>query len=170
MVADWIYLTGEIMSLFTQHTDMTAPKGAADVLAKTKERYGFIPNLAAFLAESPSVLDATLNLVGAFDKTTLTPQEQQLVLLTVSALNGCNYCRTAHTALGRMAKMDGATLKAIVAFDPLPDRKLSALRDFTRKIVEERGWVKEDEVRAFLAAGYTKAQVFEVVMGPAASG
>ncbi len=155
------------MSLFTQHTDMTAPKGAADVLAKTKERYGFIPNLAAFLAESPLVLDATLNLVGAFDKTTLTPQEQQLVLLTVSALNGCNYCRTAHTALGRMAKMDGATLKAIIAFDPLPDRKLSALRDFTRKVVEERGWVKEDEVRAFLAAGYTKAQVFEVVMGVA---
>ncbi len=155
------------MSLFTQHTDKTAPKEAAVVLARAKERYGFIPNLAAFLAESPLVLEATLNLVGAFDKTSLTPQERQLVLLTVSALNGCSYCRTAHTALGRMAEVDAATLKAIIAFEPLPDRKLNALRDFTRKVVEERGWVKEDEVKAFLTAGYTRAQVFEVVMGVA---
>lgn len=155
------------MSVFTQHTDKTAPKAAAEVLSKVKERYGFIPNLAAYVAESPLVLDAVLNLVGAFDKVSLTPQEQQLVLLTVSALNGCSYCRTVHTGLGRMAKIDGATLKAIIAFEPLPDRKLNALRDFTRKVVEERGWVKEDEVRTFLAAGYAKAQVFEVVMGVA---
>jgi len=119
------------------------------------------------VAESPLVLEAVLNLVGAFDKPSLTPQEQQLVLLTVSALNGCSYCRTVHTGLGRMAEIDSQTLKAIIAFEPLPDQKLNALRDFTHKVVEEKGWVKEDEVRVFLAAGYTKVQVFEVVMGVA---
>ncbi len=155
------------MNIFTQHTDKTAPKGAAEVLAKVKERYGFIPNLAAYVAESPQVLDALMNFVGAFDRVTLTVQEQQVVLLTVSALNGCSYCRTAHTALGRMAKMDGDTLNATIAFEPLPDRKLNALRDFTHKVVEEKGWVKDNDVQAFLAAGYTKAQVFEVVMGVA---
>lgn len=153
------------MSIFTQHTDLTAPKGAAEVLSKVKERYGFIPNLAAYVAESPLVLDAVLNLVGAFDKVSLTPQEQQIVLLTVSTLNGCGYCKTVHTALGRMAEIDAKTLKATIAFELLPDRKLNALRDFTRKVVEEKGWVKENDVQAFLAAGYTKAQVFEVVMG-----
>ena len=155
------------MSIFTQYTDLTAPKGAAAVLSKVKERYGFIPNLAAYVAESPLVLDAVLNLVGAFDKVSLTPQEQQIVLLTVSALNGCGYCKTVHTALGRMAEIDSKTLKATIAFEPLPDRKLNALRDFTRKVMEEKGWVKENDVQEFLAAGYTKAQVFEVVMGVA---
>ncbi|MBI3479298.1 MAG: carboxymuconolactone decarboxylase family protein [Nitrosomonadales bacterium] len=155
------------MSLFTQHTDQTAPPGAAEVLAKVKAKYGFIPNLASYVAETPLALDAVLNLSGAFDKTTLTPQEQQIVLLTVSALNGCSYCKTVHTAMGRMAKMDAEILQATISLTPLPDRKLNALRDFTRKLVEEKGWLQESDVQAFLAAGYTKAQVFEVVMGVA---
>lgn len=155
------------MSIFTRHSELTAPKGAAEVLSKVKERYGFVPNLAAYVAESPLVLDAVLNLAGAFDRVSLTPQEQQVVLLTVSALNGCSYCKTVHTALGRMAEVDAKTLEATVAFESLPDRKLNALRDFTRKVVEEKGWVNERDVRAFLSAGYAKAQVFEVVMGVA---
>lgn len=155
------------MSLFTRHTDQTAPQEAAPVLARIKERYGFIPNLAAHVAEAPGVLEAVLNLSQSFDKTSLTPQEQQVVLLTTSALNGCPYCKTVHTALGRMAQLDGATLKAVVAFEPLADRRLNALHDFTRKVVEEKGWVKEEDVRAFLDRGYNKAQVFEVVMGVA---
>ncbi len=153
------------MSIFTQHTETTAPQGAAEVLAKVKDRYGFIPNLAAYVAESPRVLDAIMNLAGAFDQTSLTPQEQQIVLLTVSALNGCSYCKTVHTALGRKAELDADALRATVAMEPLADPKLNALRDFTHKVVEERGWAAESDVRAFLAAGYTKAQVFEVVMG-----
>lgn len=155
------------MSLFMQHTDQTAPQGAAEVLAKVKERYGFIPNLASYVAESPKVLDAILNLSGSFDTTSLSPQEQQIVLLTVSALNGCSYCKTVHTALGRMAKIDDGILKAIITFEPLPDKKLNALRDFTRKVVEDRGWVEANEVQRFLDAGYSKAQVFEVVTGVA---
>jgi len=87
------------MSIFTQHTPTSAPEGAADVLAKVKERYGFIPNLAAFAAESPLALDSILKLSGEFDKASLTPTEQQIVLLTVSRLNGCSYCKTVHTGL-----------------------------------------------------------------------
>lgn len=153
------------MSLFQQHTEITAPSDAAHVLARIKERYGFIPNLAAYLSESPVVLGAVLGLMESFDKTTLTPQEQQVVLLTVSALNGCNYCRTVHTALARRVELDAATLNAVIAFEPLADAKLDALRDFTKRVVEERGWVSEEPVSRFLNAGFSKAQVFEVVMG-----
>lgn len=153
------------MNLFTKHTDATAPQGAAEVLAMAKERYGFIPNLAAYVAESPLVLGAVLKLSESFDQATLTVQEQQLVLLTVSALNDCSYCRTAHLALGRKAGLDGETLAAAVAYRPLGDRRLDALCVFTRKLVEAGGRVGEESVRAFLAAGYTRAQVFEVVLG-----
>lgn len=155
------------MSLFTQHTALTAPKGAAEVLSRVKERYGFVPNLAAHVAESPLVLDAVLHLAGAFDKSSLTAQEQQIVLLTVSTLNGCGYCRTVHTALARKANVDDPNLQATIGLAPLPDRKLGALRDFTRQVVENRGRVREADQRAFLAAGFTRAQVFEVVLGVA---
>lgn len=155
------------MSIFSKHTAETAPPGASEVLAKVKERYGFIPNLAAYVAEAPGVLDAILGLTLAFEKTSLTPQEQQVVLLTTSAMHGCSYCRTVHTALGKRAGIDAETLKAVISFEPLADRRLRALRDFARSVVEERGWVGDDAVQAFLQGGYTKAQVFEVVTGVA---
>lgn len=155
------------MSIFTKHTEQTAPTGAAEVLARVKQRYGFIPNLAAHVAESPLALDAILNLSGAFDKTTLSPQERQIVLLTVATLNGCSYCRTVHTGMGRVAGIDKETLQAVTGLTVLRDVKLNTLRDFTRRLVEERGWLQEADVEPFLQAGYTKAQVFEVVMGVA---
>ena len=153
------------MNLFTKHTDATAPEGAAEVLAKVKARYGFIPNLAATLAESPVTLDAVLNLSGAFDRSSFTEIERQVILITISAVNGCDYCKTVHAALGRKAGLDDKMVRALVALAPVPDAKLNALRDFTRAMVEERGRLHEQRVRQFLEAGYTNAQVFEVVMG-----
>ena len=48
---------------------------------------------------------------------------------------------------------------------PLPDAKLDALVNFTRKVVEQRGFVADNDLAAFLKAGYTKAQVIEVLLG-----
>lgn len=155
------------MPLFTQHTDATAPQGAAEVLSKVKDRYGFIPNLAATLAESPVTLDAVLNLSGTFDMTSFTDIERQLILLTISGVNSCEYCKTVHTALGRKAGLNDRTVRALLALAPIPDTKLNALRDFTRAMVEERGRLDEQRIRRFLDAGYTNAQVFEVVLGVA---
>jgi uncharacterized peroxidase-related enzyme len=155
------------MSIFTRHDETTAPTEAAAILATAKQRYGFVPNLAAYLAESPLVLDAVLKLAEQFEHSSLSPQEQQLVLLTVSALNGCNYCKTAHAALGKMADMSSETLKAIISFTPLQDARLEALRRFTQEVVAAKGWLEEKQIQAFLDAGFTQAQVFEVVLGTA---
>lgn len=155
------------MSIFTQHTVESAPKGASEVLEKVVERYQFIPNLASYVAESPVSLDAIMSLSGYFDNSSLTPQEQQIVLLTVSVMNDCSYCRTAHTALANMQKVDREILEAVLALQTLPDAKLNALFDFTRAIIEEKALVSEEVVNRFLGAGYTKAQVFEVIMGVA---
>lgn len=152
------------MSVFTKYDPSTAPTEAAAVLSAAKARYGFVPNLAAFVAESPLVLSAILKLSEQFDLSSLSAQERNVVLLTVSALNGCSYCKTAHTAMGKMAEMSSETLQAIIAFKPLKDARLEALRSFTRTLVEEKGWADEMQVRDFLDAGFTRAQVFEVVL------
>lgn len=153
------------MSIFVQHTAETAPAEAGPILEKIKERYGFIPNLAAKFAESPVTLGAVLNLAGTFDETSYTPQEQQVILLTVSLLNGCTYCKTAHTALGRKAEVGDADLKAIINFEPLPTDRLNTLRNFTKLVYEKRGFLEQSEVEAFLADGFTKAQILELILG-----
>jgi uncharacterized peroxidase-related enzyme len=153
------------MKNFTLHTEATAPEGAAEVLGQVRERYGFIPNLAAYIAESPAALQGLLGLAGAFDQTSFTEVERQLIQLTVSVENNCNYCRSAHTAMASGAGMDGQVVEDILAQRPLAEGRLEALREFTRTLVEERGWAKDEAVNKFIAAGFTKAQVFEVVMG-----
>lgn len=156
-----------MMSLFTKHDETSAPEGAAQVLEMVKDKYGFIPNLAAYVAESPGVLGAILKLSEAFDQSSLTPQEQQVVLLTVSTLNGCSYCKTVHTALGKQVQLDDATIQAVISFEPLKDTRLNALRDFTHQLLEEKGWLDKGKVQSFMDTGFTRAQVFEVIMGVA---
>ena len=153
------------MSLFSKHDENSAPTEAAKVLLAAKERYGFVPNLAAYLAESPLALATVLKLSELFEQSTLTPEEQQLVLLTVSATNDCSYCQTAHTALGKKAGLSTDTLQSITTFKTLSNPRLEALRTFTVAILEHKGQVDEQKVEDFIKAGFAKAQVFEVVMG-----
>jgi uncharacterized peroxidase-related enzyme len=155
------------MTQFQLYTDQTAPPGSAEVLSKVKERYGFIPNLGATIAESPTAFSGLLGLIEAFDRTTFTAPERELVLLAVSVANDCTYCRTVHVGLGRRAGLSREAVTATLESRRLEDPKLNALRDLTVALVQSRGRATEAQVEAFLRAGFSKAQVLEVVMGVA---
>ena len=66
-----------------------------------------------------------------------------------------------------MAQIDEISIQKIIAFEPLEDIRWNALRDFTHSLVEEKGWLNEEKVRSFFNAGFTRTQVFEVIMGVA---
>ena len=154
------------MPTFTLHTAASAPDEARPLLERSAKTLGFVPNLYAGLAESPAALGAYFDLSAALAKTQLTPVEQQVVLLTASAENGCSYCMAAHSAIARnMVKMDAALLEALRRQQPLPDPKLDALARFTRQMVEQRGWLDAATVQAFLDAGYSRAHVLDVLVG-----
>lgn len=156
------------MTEFNFHDATSAPEGARETLAKVGKHYGFIPNLLAGLAEAPTALHAYIGLSEQFGKATLSAQEQQVVLLSASVVNGCEFCVAAHSFIARnMAKLDGANLQALRDGKALPDRRLDALAAFTRAVVEERGWVRGAALDAFLGAGFSKAQALEVVTGVA---
>lgn len=154
------------MSKFTQYTIENAPAGSKAGLEATKKAFTFVPNLQTFMAESPALLNAYSAVWNIFNKqTSFTPIEHQVVLLTVSYENNCHYCMAGHSTLAKMAKMDETTLNALRNGKPIPDAKLQALREFTRKIVVERGFIMDSDVEAFLSAGYSKANVFDVIAG-----
>jgi uncharacterized peroxidase-related enzyme len=154
------------MSLFTFHTIESAPEGSRALLADGQKRMGFIPNLYAGLAESPAALEAYFALSAALAKTELTPVEQQVVMLNASVENGCSYCVAAHSMLAtNVAKADPDTVCSLREQRPIADPRLRALADFTRQVVQERGWVTEAAVQAFLDAGFSRGNVLDVVMG-----
>lgn len=154
------------MSQFTIHSIQTAPAEAKPLLESSLQKYSFVPNLLGCLAESPAALQAYLDIGGLFDKTALTPVERQVVLLAASAENHCHYCVAAHSMIAKkMVKADAAIVDALRKRESLPDSKLEALAVFTRAVVKERGVVSGNILDNFLAAGYSQAQVLDVVLG-----
>ncbi len=154
------------MTKFTVHTTETAPERSRPLLEEIQKAFGFVPNLFAVFAESPAALQGALAMADAFSASTLSPTEQQLVALAVSEANDCQFCVAAHSTIAkRIAKADPALVAATRAREPLSDPKFDALVTFTRKLAEQRGVVADADVAAFLEAGYTKAQVIEVLLG-----
>ena len=154
------------MEKFKIHTPETAPEGAKEILSGMQKQNGFIPNLYGIMANSPAVIKAYHQLNELFGQTTFTPVEQNLVWLTVSQTNKCHYCLPIHTMVAKMFKVPDHVIDAIRNNTPIEsDPKLEALRKFTITMVEKRGWPEEDEVKAFLNAGYAKEQILELIVG-----
>ncbi|MEG3616869.1 carboxymuconolactone decarboxylase family protein [Magnetovibrio sp. PR-2] len=155
------------MSLFPLNTRETAPQGSHAVMDAYVERFGFVPNLIGILSSSPAATQGYAQTYGLLGETAFSLAEQQLLFLTVSRENGCQYCVAAHTMAGRMAGLDEDSLNAVRNSQPLLDPKLAALSDFAVKVVNKRGQLNHDDVHDFLAAGYTQAQILDVLLGVA---
>ncbi|MDT8388144.1 MAG: carboxymuconolactone decarboxylase family protein [Thiogranum sp.] len=150
---------------FPYHTPDTAPADARPLLDNANKQYGMVPNLYAKMAEAPGLLQAYLQVAELFSKSSLSATEQQVVLLSASRVNGCDYCVSVHSALADMTGVPTEVTNAVRDNTPLSDDRLEALRQFTARMVETRGWLDEADTQAFLAAGYTPANILEVILG-----
>lgn len=151
------------MSKFPVHTEETAPQASQQLLQGIKKAWGFIPKLQATLAESPVALEAYDTLFSLVGKSTFTPAEQQVAYLAINVFHACEYCTSGHTWLARDAQLDEAAIQALRNGASIPDARLQALRVFVEAVLRERGFAGDPAVDAFAAAGFTKAQVLEVV-------
>ena len=141
-----------------------APAASQPLLEAVKKQLGVVPNLFRLVSNSPAALEGYLGLSGALNKGRLPAPTRERIALAVAELNGCNYCLSAHTYLGKnLAKLDDAEIAANRS-GASNDPKAAAAVRFAVKIARERGHVGEDDVRAVKAAGYDDAQVIEIVL------
>lgn len=123
---------------------------------------GFVPNLYAFFAKNDTALGDYLTLQNR--KSSLKAKEREVVNLITSQINGCLYCQSAHTLLG---KMNGFTDDQIIELrkgQASFDSKIDALVKFTASVVENRGKASQTTKDAFFNAGYTEANMIDVVI------
>ncbi|QUR65781.1 carboxymuconolactone decarboxylase family protein [Mycobacterium spongiae] len=153
------------MSDFPTHTIESAPEAATPLLQAAKKAYGFVPNLLAGMAEAPAILEGYMTLSRIFNKADLTDTERQIILMTNNRLNHCVYCMAAHTSISQGAGVPADVIESLRSGTPIADAKLEALRNFAAVINETRGWPTPDDVEEFLAAGYTRQTVLEVILG-----
>ena len=153
------------MKIFEKHTEETAPEASLPLIEKSKAAFGRLPGLHAVMAEAPGLLDGYQVLHKLFLETSFDNDEKTVVWQTINVENECHYCVPAHTGIAKMMKVDDAITNALRDETPLPTAKLEALRTFTLKIVNQRGFLSDEDVQEFLDAGYTKRQILEVILG-----
>lgn len=145
-------------------TTETAPENVKPLLEKVQKTYGFVPNTYGVMAHAPLAVAAYLSINDLIKEyATLTPQEQQVVMLAISFENGCEYCVAVHSAVAGMVKTPPEVVASLRNETPISDARLAALAAFARSLVKYRGWVPEAEQQAFLDAGFTKGHVLEVI-------
>ena len=153
------------MTTATIYSPENAPESSAPILRDLDQTLGFVPNVFGVLAGSPSALTAFATLNAQFAGSTLSVTEREVIQLTVSAQNHCGYCVAGHTAFAAMQGVDEAIVTAVRNGAPIADQRLETLRRFTSALLQRQGMVTEAEIEQFLAAGYTRQQLLEVILG-----
>jgi uncharacterized peroxidase-related enzyme len=139
----------------------------ADIRAKplldaVQKKLGLTPNMMKTMATSPAVLKSYLDFGAALGGASVSARTQELIALVVAETNGCDYCLSAHTAIGGLYKIPATELDA--ARDGRnPDAKTAAILRFARIVVEARGQVSDADVAMLREAGATDAEIAEVV-------
>ena len=152
------------MSIFSVHTTETAPEAAKPILEGAAKKYGFVPNLMGAMAEAPATLEAYIALSGFVDNSSFSGAEAQVAVLAISNLNECNYCMAAHSTIATMQGIDDAVIEALRDGTPIADARLQALRVFAEILTDKRGWADDAEIQEFLAAGFTRQNILDVVL------
>ena len=156
------------MTDFTIHTLESSPKESRPFLEDSNKAFGRVPGLHGVMAEAPALLDGYKHLHALFAKnTSFDNDELTVVWQTINVEHECHYCVPAHTGIAKMMKVDDEISNALRDETPLPNAHLEALRTFTLEVVRQRGDVTDEQVETFLAAGYTKRQILEVILGVA---
>lgn len=138
-----------------------APTTVKALLEGVQKGLGMTPNLFRVAAQSPSALEALVGFFGAVGKGSFDARTREAIALVVSEQNGCDYCLSAHTALGKGAGLDERAI-ADARVGKSDDRRRAALLSLARAIVDNRGRVGGalDEARR---AGSSDAELVELL-------
>lgn len=150
------------MSLIRPKNDDELCPQSRPVLDAYAEQTGLRPNVLRTLAWSPAALQGVVGLLGALDDTVLDPCLRERVALAVAQANGCTYCLSAHSALGKQAGLDEDNIEDSrwAACENPRDR---AVLGFVRALVIRRGAVCPSEIERLHAAGFGERHIVELV-------
>ena len=140
----------------------TAIGAVADQLVVTRKFLGSTPNLFTTAANSAAALTAMNACFLALGKGTLGGKVGERVAIAIAQANGCQYCLSAHTALGQMQGVDAAELEAARRGISTDGRAQAAI-SFALEIVATRGRVNDASLVRARAAGLTDSEIVELV-------
>lgn len=140
-----------------------APEASRGSLEAVNKLLGSVPNMFRIIANSPRTLEGYLGLNGALGSGLLDTQTRERIALAVAEINGCNYCLAAHNYLGtNLAKLSPNEIEANRR-GTSSNKRAAAAVGFAVKIVNNRGKVTDSDLQTVRAAGYSDAEIVEIV-------
>jgi uncharacterized peroxidase-related enzyme len=132
------------------------------LLDAVKAKLGRTPNMMKTMAQSPAVLEAYLNFSGALGGGKLNARLREQIALISAEINGCGYCASAHTAIGKIVGLDEDAILA-ARNGNAADAKTDAALKFARTVIVNRGEVSDADLQAVKDAGFSDGEVGEIV-------
>ena len=120
------------------------------------------PRFLQVMANSPASLRAYLRADAALVRGQLTPRQRQQVALAVAEINGSSYSLSAHYNTGKSLGLTGHEMR-LARNATATDPKAETMLRFTQAVVLQRGEVSDDDFQALGKAGFTDAQIIEIV-------
>jgi alkylhydroperoxidase family enzyme len=147
----------------------SAPEGSKPALRQLQSAFGIIPNLVGVVSTSPILIDSLVGLFGKVHGGSFTEAQVQIVLLTDAVTNASTWAVAFHTALALKEGIDPADVQAIREGRSPKDSKFAALSGLAKTMIEKRGRLDDEHIDRFLAAGFGKDHLLEVIAAVAAS-
>jgi alkylhydroperoxidase family enzyme len=157
------------MTNFPIHNIESAPEGSQAAMQQLQAAFGMIPNLIGAIATSPVLINSLVGLFGKVHGGSFTEAQVQIVLLTDAVTNGSPWAVAFHTTLALKEGIDSADVQAIRAGRLPKDSKFAALSGLAKTMIEKRGRLDDEDINRFLAAGFGKDHLLEVIAAVAAS-
>ena len=133
-----------------------------ELLDTVQQAFGMIPNTAKVMANSPAVLESFLVFNQAMGKATIGEKLHNLVKLSTSESNSCDYCTSILSAVAPAA---GLTADDILAgrTGSSEDGRTDAALKFSDAVLKNGGKVSDQQLAAVRDAGFNDAQIVEIV-------
>ncbi len=157
------------MTNFPVHTLESAPERSQPALRQLQSTFGMIPNLVGTMSTSPVLIDGLVGLFGKVHGGSFTEAQVQTVLLTDAVTNASAWAVAFHTTLALKEGIDPTDVQAIREGRLPKDSKFAALSALAMTMIEKRGRLDDKDVDRFLAAGFGKDHLLEVIAAVAAS-
>ncbi len=150
------------MATFSVPTRANVSANNQAIFDNLQKGLGFVPNLYATFAYSETALGDYLTLQNR--KSSLKAKEREIINLVVSQVNGCIYCQSAHTALGKMNGFTEDQILEIRSGKASFNEKFDALAKFVKETTVNRGKPSHTAVDALFTAGYDKANLLDILI------
>lgn len=139
-----------------------ASKEQAELFSAISTQMGMVPNFLKVFANSPAALRSFLGLHLIASEGSLDERTRERIALALAEKNACQYCVSAHTAIGRKAGLEGAEIEASRA-GTSQDAKAAIAVKFARSLSENKGEVTTAELLEVRNAGYSESDIVEII-------